>query len=131
MISLIGVSVKLFLEKGVPAEEPLYELTSPETWESEVVPEIGVISTIVHSSLSRIPSLSSSISQRSVILSPSLSIPLTVISKEHVAVFPAKSVLTQVLVVTPIGNKLPLGRPDVWTVLVEPQLSIAVGVVKV
>ena len=85
---------------------------------------------LVHSSISNIPSLSSSSSHKSVILSPSLSAPLTVTSNEQVAVLPAKSVLIHVLVVTPIGNRLPLGRPVVWTVLVEPQLSVAVGVVK-
>ena len=50
-------------------------------------------------------------------------------SKEHVSVFPARSVATKVLVVVPIGKTLPLDNPEIWEVLAVPQLSVARGTV--
>src|SRR5437763_12768466 len=55
----------------------------------------------------------------------------TVTVKLHVAVLPAASLTTNVLVVTPSGNNEPLARPAVCTVLEPGQLSVPTGAGKI
>jgi hypothetical protein len=44
----------------------------------------------------------------------------------HEEVFPQSSVATNVLVVTPIGKRLPEGNPEVWLIVTLPQVSAPV-----
>ena len=52
---------------------------------------------------------------------------LIVTVKLQVAVIPAASVTTNVLVVIPTGNVAPLGRPAVCAVVAPAQLSVPTG----
>src|SRR5437763_17203958 len=53
----------------------------------------------------------------------------TVTVKLHVAVLPAASLTTNLLVVTPSGNNEPLARPSVWSVREPCQPSVPTGAV--
>src|SRR6266511_8253 len=55
------------------------------------------------------------------------SVSLTVTVKLHVAVLPAASVTTKVLVVTPTGKAAPLVNPPVCAVTAPGQLSVPAG----
>ena len=52
------------------------------------------------------------------------SVSVTVTSKLQVAVLPEASVTTKVLVVIPIGNVEPLGKPAVCAMVCPEQLSV-------
>jgi hypothetical protein len=53
---------------------------------------------------------------------------LTVTVKEHVAVFPARSVALNVMVVTPKGKRVSLRSPAIRRVVTPAQLSVPTGV---
>ena len=57
------------------------------------------------------------------------SLSLTMTSNEHVVVLPAVSSISNVFVVVPTGKGLPEDNPEIWVIVMEPQLSEPVGIV--